>query len=245
MRLHIVACEIFFREVCHLVAQSQTLCNLTFLPKGLHDLGADKMLARVQAAVDAVDAASCEAIALAYGICNNGLVGLRARQVPLVLPRAHDCITMFLGSRARYRECFDANPGTYYRTSGWLERAGADGVNDETIQQKLGLFMGYAELVEKYGEENARYVQEVMGTGTQHYDRLGFIEMGIPNEDRFRAQATEEAAGKGWTFACIPGSLDLLRRLVDGAWDDDFITVPPGSAIAACYDDRVVKSCPC
>ncbi len=244
MRLHIVSCEIFFREVCFLAAQSPTLCNLTFLPKGLHDLGTEKMLARVQGAIDAIPPASCDAIALAYGLCNNGLIGLQARQNQLVLPRAHDCITLFLGSRTRYRACFDERPGTYYRTSGWLERHDSEGANDETVQQKLGLFMGFAELVEKYGEENARYVQSVMGTGTQHYDNLGFIEMGIPNEGRFKEQAAREAKEKGWTFSCIPGSLELLRKLIDGNWDDDFLTIAPGETIAPTYDDAIVKTCP-
>jgi hypothetical protein len=243
MRLHIISCEIFFREVCFLAAQSPTLCNLTFLPKGLHDLGAEKMLARVQGAVNAVAPTSCDAIALAYGLCNNGLVGLKSHHLPMILPRAHDCITLFLGSRARYRACFDARPGTYYRTSGWLEREGSEGANDETVQQKLGLFMGFADLVAKYGEENARYIQDVMGSGTQHYDNLGFIEMGIPNETRFREQAAREAAEKGWTFACIPGSLQLLRQLIDGDWNDDFLTITPGATIAATYDDAVVKAC--
>ena len=67
-----------------------------------------------------------DAVALAYGLCNNGLAGLEARRVPLVLLRAHDCITAFLGSRDRYARYFEDRPGTYFETTGWLER-GVDG----------------------------------------------------------------------------------------------------------------------
>jgi hypothetical protein len=37
-----------------------------------------------------------------YGLCNLALTSLRARAVPVVVPRAHDCITLYLGSRQRY-----------------------------------------------------------------------------------------------------------------------------------------------
>jgi hypothetical protein len=39
MRLRIVACEIFFRELCHLASRSPRKVDVEFLPKGLHDQG--------------------------------------------------------------------------------------------------------------------------------------------------------------------------------------------------------------
>jgi len=72
-----------------------------FLSKGLHDRGARVMRAGLQAAIDEAeaDAEKYDALALGYGLCGNGLAGLEARSVPLVLPRAHDCITLLMGSR--------------------------------------------------------------------------------------------------------------------------------------------------
>ena len=64
--------------------------------------------------------------------------------MPLVIPRAHDCIALFMGSRQRYREYFDAHPGTYYRTSGWIERDDATSAGEETVSQRLGLTGGAA-----------------------------------------------------------------------------------------------------
>ena len=122
MRLRIVACEIFFRELCHLAARSARKVDVEFLPKGLHDQGGGAMRERLQAAIDATDPGRHDAVALAYGLCNNGLVGLRARALPLVLLRAHDCITAFLGSRARYARYFDERPGTLDGDLGLLHR---------------------------------------------------------------------------------------------------------------------------
>ena len=39
---------------------------------------------------------------LAYGLCGGVTAGLHAGSITLVIPRAHDFITIFLGSRDRY-----------------------------------------------------------------------------------------------------------------------------------------------
>lgn len=236
MRIKLLACEVFFREVCHLVARSPTTCDLEFLPKGLHDLGAERMVARLQERVDAVGD-GYDAIALAYGICNNGAVGLTARKSRLVIPKAHDCMTLFMGDRKRYRQYFDTNPGTYYRTSGWFEHASSGSAGEDTVPQRLGLFQDYKKLVEQYGEENAQYIMETMGNSTANYSRLTFINMGLPRDPFFREKAREEAVKRGWTFDEVEGSLELLRGLIEGEWDDRFVTVEPGCSIKPVYAD--------
>ena len=123
MRLKAISCEILYREMCAAVARSPNQVDIEFLPKRLHDLGAAGMLRRLQAALDAVDESRYEAVALGYALCGNGAAGLAARGLPVVLPRAHDCITLFLGSKERYLDYFDNHPGVYFKTTGWIERA--------------------------------------------------------------------------------------------------------------------------
>jgi len=238
----VLCCEVFTRELKHLAEKVQYELDIEYLPKGLHDLGQEKMLARMQEAVDAASGRGFDAILLVYGLCNNGINGLVARDTPIVVPRAHDCITLFLGGRGIYAREFESRPGTYYRTTGWIEHESAEGAGDETIQQKLGLFMKYEELVEKYGEDNARYIQETMGSGVQHYDRLGFIRMGVAGEEEFQETARKEALEKGWAFEVIEGSMNILLKLVSGQWDEDFLILEPGRAVRACYTDAVIES---
>jgi hypothetical protein len=57
MRLKLISCEIFYREMCAAVARSPNQVDVEFLPKGLHDSGAVLMLDRLQAALNAVDEA--------------------------------------------------------------------------------------------------------------------------------------------------------------------------------------------
>ncbi len=52
-------------------------------------------------------------IVLGYGLCSNGVVGIIAPKQGLIIPRIHDCISLFLGSRAAYEKAFKEKPGTY------------------------------------------------------------------------------------------------------------------------------------
>ena len=244
MKLKLIACEVMFRELCALVAESRNIVDVEFLPKGLHDVESEEMAGRLQACIDAADDGGYDAVLLAYALCNNGVVGLAARSCPLVIPKAHDCITLLMGSRARYQDCFDRRPGTFYRSPGWMER---DFANVEgTIYEQLGLSQDYRDMVAKYGEDNAKYIMETMGGWKQHYTHLLYIDTGVARHLGHEASARQEAEENGWTFETMAGDTGLLRRLVDGEWDQsEFLVVRPGHRIAASNDEGVVCAARC
>jgi hypothetical protein len=244
MRLKLLACEIFYRELCAAVARSVNQVDLEFLPKGLHDVGQAGMSARIAEGLAAVDVDHYDAVLLGYGLCSNGLVGLTAPKIPLVIARAHDCITLFLGNKERYLEYFYSHTGVYFKTSGWIERG--EGLNQyslDAIQHQTGMTQTFEELVAKYGEDNAKFLHEQLGNMTRNYGGLTFISMGIEPDDRFERHAREEAAERGWKFEKLEGSMGLIQQLVDGPWDDDrFLVVPPGKRIVASHDDNIVRA---
>lgn len=230
MRLKLIGCEVLYRELCAAVSRSVNQVDIEFLPKGLHDKGSAAMLSRLQETVDRVDATDYEAVLFGYALCGNGLAGLVARSIPLVIPRAHDCITLFLGSRTRYEEYFRTHSGVYFKTSGWIERG-------QSLEPQLSLALD--DLVARYGEEDARYLFEEL---TRHYRRLAFIRMGVEPDDRFERSAREEAAGRGWDFETVQGDMGLIQRLVDGAWDEaEFLVAPAGSRVVASHDGRIIR----
>ena len=227
-----------FREICHLASRSVNQVDVEFLPKGLHELKSDAMRERLQERVDAASAADYEAVVMAYALCGNGLAGLCARAIPVVTPRAHDCIALFMGGRERYQQYFDTHPGVYFTTSGWLERG-------QTASQLTGYGLDMAALVSKYGAENAEYLYQQLNQYRQTYHQFTHISMGIEPDDRFEQQTRATAAERGWEFESIRGDLTLLRRLVDGDWSEqDFLVVPPGNCIAPTYDDRIIEARP-
>jgi hypothetical protein len=244
VRLKLIACEIFYRELCAAVARSINQVDIEFLPKGLHDIGQAGMSARLGEVLAAVDESQYDAVLMGYGLCSNGLIGLAARRVPLVVPRAHDCITLFLGSKERYLDYFQTHPGVYFKTTGWIERGeGLHQYHEDSIQQQSGMNQTYEDLVAKYGEDNAQFLYEQLCDMTRNYSGMTFIEMGIEPDDRFERQAYEQAAERGWKFEKLTGDMGLIQQLVDGPWDDDrFLVVPPGSRVAASFDENVIRA---
>jgi hypothetical protein len=239
MRLKLISCEVLFREMCDACAHSPHQVDPEFLPKGLHDLGGRPMAAKIQELVDRTPAGVYDAILLGYGLCGNGLDGLTARHTRLVLPRAHDCIALLMGSRERYQAYFEGNPGTYYRSTGWLERG-------QGVQQLTHNTTGFDEpleaLIRKYGEDNGRYLYEKLTRYRSQYRKLTFIETGLEAGGNFVAEAAAEAKQKGWNFERLSGNLAWLRRMVEGEWAEaEFVVAEPGQRIVASYDKGVVK----
>lgn len=244
MRLKLISCEVFHREMCATIARSPNQVDIEFLPKGLHDIGCVGMLQRVQETLDRVDEAKYDAILFGYGLCNNGLTGLAARLIPIVVPRAHDCITLFLGSKERYLDYFHSHPGVYFKTSGWIERGAVNGdLSQLSIQKKNGMDRTYQELVAKYGEDNAKFLHEELCNHSRHYGQFTFIEMGVEPDDRFEKKTRADAAERGWKFAKVPGDITMIQRLVDGPWDDkEFLVVPPGHKVVARFDEGIIAT---
>lgn len=240
MRLRLIACEVLYRELCDAIRSAPLTVDVEFLSKGLHDRGGAAMRGELQTMIDRVDPAVYSAVLLGYALCGNGLHGLVARSIPLVAPRAHDCIALLLGSRRRYQEYFDAHAGVFFRSTGWLERGAG---LEQLAQLKTGIGYELDDLIRKYGEENGRYLFDELYRYRQNYRQLTFIETGLEPDGRFEEQARQEARDCNWSFEKIRGDLALFRALVAGDWDSrDFLVVQPGWRIVARYDDDVIHA---
>ena len=244
MRLKLIACEILYRELCAAVARSVNQVDIEFLPKGLHDIGQAGMSQRLAEVLAAVEPGVYDAILFGYALCSNGIIGLEAPSVPLVIPRAHDCITFFFGTKERYMEYFQSHPGVYFKTSGWLERGeGTHQGNPDSIAHKSGMIQTYEELVAKYGEENAQYLYDTLCDHTKNYRHLTFLRMGFEADGSFETRAREHAARKNLEYHEEQGSLRLIRALINGPWaDEDFLTVPPGHRVRVDYSAGLITA---
>jgi hypothetical protein len=249
LRLRCVGCEVLARSIYLCAARSPHVVDVALLRRRLHDTPAT-LREQVQAEIDAADVANppYDAITLAYGLCGGAMAGVRPARVPLVLPRAHDCITLLLGSRGRYEREFTADPGTYWYTADYLERSRADEYGAETGLLGVGassegeLERAYAEYVARFGKDNADYLIEVTGAWRAHYDRAVFLDMGIGDEGQAMRRARTEAEWRGWRFERMAGELLLIRRLLDADWDGDFLVVEPGQSLAMSYGADIVSA---
>jgi hypothetical protein len=103
----------------------------------------------------------------------------------------------------------------------------------------------YQDLVETYGEDNARYLYDTLCDTTRNYRQVTFIEMGMEPDDRFERTAQLGAERRGWRFEKIRGDMALIEGLLNGAWNDQqFLVVLPGEQVAASHGDGVIRSIP-
>lgn len=164
-----------------------------------------------------IDEASqhADVLLLGYGLCSMAVVGLKATTATLVIPRTDDCIAIFLGSCEAYKTQAKKEPGTYYLTKGWIE------VGDTPFEEhKL--------LIEKYGQEKAERMTKLL---LKNYKRLAFINTGQYEIEKYRAYSQKTAEAFGLRFEEIEGSPALVKKMLLGPWDDEFVVVPPGETV--------------
>ena len=122
MKLKLICCEVFLREACLILSNSPHTIDPEFTPKGSHDNPA-QLRKLLQDKINSIpSSAGYDAVLLGYGICGNATAGLTAGSVPLIIPRAHDCCTILLGSRERFVECFQKNLSAEWSSAGYMER---------------------------------------------------------------------------------------------------------------------------
>jgi hypothetical protein len=217
--LVVIACRVF-QDLLEAYLPQERRAQITFLDYGLHRVPKN-LTTTLQEQIDTVEEPSL--ILLGYGLCGNGLNGIKARQHTLLIPRADDCIAILLGSRQAYRKQFEQEPGTYYLTKGWLE-SGSDPLKE------------YREYVEKYGEKDADWL---MDEQYRNYKRLVFVAHRPSDLEQYRPRALEVARyceRWGMRYEEILGSDQYITRLAAAAADpvnagEDFLVVPPGGEI--------------
>ena len=216
----VIACQVLQSMLEQLLPQGLAK-QVTFMDYGLHRVPS-KMTWTLQDAIDSVEEPSL--VVLGYGLCGNGLNGIKAGRHTLLVPRTDDCIAILLGSRQAYVREFEAMPGTYYLSKGWLE-SGSHPLKE------------YQEYSEKYGPTEAEWL---MDQQYQHYERLVLVTHSEADMDKYRPQAQEVARyceRWGMRYQEILGSDDYVRRLVEvtealDRADGDFLVIPPGGEIS-------------
>ncbi|MCX7749331.1 MAG: DUF1638 domain-containing protein [Clostridia bacterium] len=243
LKLKVIACDVLNREISYLSSRSSCYIDTVFLHQGLHNTP-EKLKALIQDEINKANEGfpynhfglrpHYDYIIVGFGLCSTGTVGISSPNIPLVIPRGHDCITLLLGSKERYREYFDSHPGTFWYSQGWIEKA---------VQPGKDRYEGlYKEYLEKYGKENADYLMDVEQSWVKDYSSAVHIYWScLSNNDYYKQYTKGCAEFLNWGYDEIEGCPDLLYRMLNGVFDThEVLLVPPGKKVTASYNENVI-----
>lgn len=175
-----------------------------------------------------------DAILLGYGICSQGTIGVSSDRYPIVIARAHDCITVFLGSKERYLEEFSRAPGTYWYTPGFMSGTIQPGMSEKYAGVYHEFEESYEKYLDKFGDpELAKYIIDSQEQAwIKNYSRGAYVDSGLPGGQAVRDKAIKYCKLRNWEFEEVRGDLGLLLDLVSGNWDSErFLVIEPGSSL--------------
>lgn len=235
--LSVIACNVLEAEVRHLAADLPHIRELFFMPQGLHNEPV-RLQRELQAAVNRAEAdAGVDAIALVYGLCSRGVENLRHERCPIVIARAHDCVTLFLGDKDRYATYLREHPGTYWYSPGWIKSHAPPGP-DRTARLRQ-------EYTKKFDSDEVDYLMKMEQHWIAKYDRAAYVGLGIGESQKDKDYTKNCAACLGWDYDQVKGDPALLRALLAGDWDEQrFLVVPPRHVIRLTADDRIIRAEP-
>ena len=234
-RLALASCAVFEGEIAAATAGAGHVAAVRFLEIGLHDRP-DVLRTTLQQALDELDARDdIDALALAYGLCGCGTAGLHARRHPLVIPRGHDCITVFLGSKERYAAHCAACPSCFFYTPGWNRARRVPGPER--------LAAARADLAARFDPDDVEFLLDTERQLWTRHDTATYIDLGTADAEPEADYARRCAEWLGRRFERLAGDPALLRDLLAGRWDADrFQVVAPGEQLAHSPDERIFKT---
>jgi hypothetical protein len=246
MHFKLIACSVFKHELRLCTSRSGHLIETLFLEKNAHE-NSGRLRDLIQEQIDEAGHSepAFDAVLLAYGLCGNATAGLRAGSIPLILPRAHDCCTLFLGSKQAYNKYFADRPSTPFSSAGYMDAEGGSDLHDALFHSNASDGDHFAELVAKYGKENAIYLRDALSASlnTSLGKELIFIEIPELAGLGYAEKCRRSAERHGLNYIQISGDLILLQNLVNGEWHPDhFLIIPPGKTVGGVYDwDEIVR----
>jgi hypothetical protein len=133
------------------------------------------------------------------------------------MARTDDCIGIFLGSRGAYRQQLDFEPGTYFLTRGWAD------------EKQPTPFNEFERVRKRWGAERAKRLLDRM---LQRYRRLIYINTaGAESSSEANGYARNMAERFSLSYEELEGKTTLIRKLMEGPWDDQCLVVQPGECI--------------
>jgi len=233
MKLYLIACRVLWRELSFFAAKSPHQIEYGFLDQGLH-IAPDNLREEVQSKIDYANETDCDAIILGYGLCSNGIADIKSKGKQIIIPRAHDCITLLLGSKERYEKYTKENPYAYWYSPGWIESG--------TQPSKKRVDETREFYIKQYGKDNGEYLMETMESWMSSYKKAAYVDLATCDCRPFHKYTAKCAEEMKWETELLKGDPSLIKALLNGDWDEvRFLVLEPGQEAAPSYDENVIR----
>ena len=211
----IISCKVFKPELSALgIEESKVTC----LEQNYHRDPA-ALLEKVKASLAILEQnKNLEAVILLYGYCGGGLADLSSDRLRLIIPLAHDCIPILLGT-CPGNICADntcsGGGHAFYLSPGWIDHG-------------LTPYTEYFAAVEKYGREDALWMGMEM---LKNYREVVLVETVAKLKPHHRKYAREMAKLFCLTFREIKANKSWLVNLLSGHSSEYTCVINPGNPV--------------
>ena len=200
MRIGIIACETFRRELEVLIQGDEDIVHKEYLEFGLHEYPEELK----KAVVDKVNSleGKVDAVFLGYGICQSLKDITKRMRVPTVQLKEDDCIGALITSEEYERErkiC----AGTMFHTPAFCE---------------MGEAWFEKDMMKKLTEEQLKDFHEqgydtmwFLRTLFNGYSRTLFIDTGVGDKEHYLALSRKFAAKLDMRHECRDGTLEVIK----------------------------------
>lgn len=248
MYLKLIACSVLQREFASIAFRCPNTIDVTNIRQQYHETPAvlNKML---QEEIDRIDEnrdphtndlqrRDLDAILLGYGLCSNAVAGLKSKKYKLVIPRAHDCATLVMGSKEAYQQYFETYKGSYFYTRGWYELGAFSQDDGRRLEELRQMYM------EKYeDEEIVEELLELEADMMKNYKYITYVQWPGLSDEVSQAWAKQMCQSHGWTYNEMVGSASLLEDMLWGNWDPEkFLVLQPGETLAPSCDAYIIQA---
>ena len=202
MRIGIIYCETLRSEIQTLAGKIPEVIHLIEMPWGLH-INPDELLAEVRRQIEDLQE-SVDVIVLGYGRCQSLDQLGENFKVPVLLPKADDCIGVLLGQEQYEKEILNI-PGTWFLSPGWT-RMGTEFVFHELQLSRVG-----------HKDIDPLQLARRLLDG---FSRALYIDIPSCGENEgLRLKAQKIAEDLGLRLEETKGSCDMLKKVIRQALD--------------------------
>lgn len=235
-KIKLIACEVLKREIEFIIKKDKLDIEIDYTKKESHNEPSN-LQKEIQDIID--NTLGFDYILLGIGLCGNSINGIISKNIPLIVPRAHDCCTLFLGNRHKMVEVFKENQSMPWGSTGYSEiglSTRRDGDNGYYTEE-------YTEFLNKYGEDNAKFLWDTLHP-QREFESAIFIKTDETYDEKIYKKFANEC--KGIDVKTVKGEMTIIEKLLNCSIDDDLLLVNPGEKIVAKYDNEeiiVAKKC--